>query len=214
MLFKKNKSKIFCIGAGKTGTTSLKKALSDLGYIVGNQTQGELLVNSYSDRNFTPIIKFCKTADAFQDAPFCFKYLYVILDQVFPNSKFILSIRDSEDQWYESFINFQSKLFAEGKRVPTIEDLKNAKYRYKGYVWEVRQRVYGLSENDNPYDEKILKQYYKSHNTAVMDYFRLKNNLLVLNVSKKNSYKDLCNFLNKVPLYEEFPWENKTSEIK
>jgi len=214
-MFLKNKNpKIFCIGAGKTGTTSIEKALSDLGYKMGNQAQGELLVKDYSARNFKPILKFCKTADAFQDAPFCFKHLYVALDQAFPDSKFVLSMRDSEEQWYNSFTRFQSKLFANGKSIPTVDDLKNAKYRYKGYVWEVRQKVYGITENDDPYDERILKEYYRSHNKEILDYFRYKNNLLVLNIAEKQSYKKLCNFLNKKPLYDEFPWENKTSEIK
>ncbi|WP_432409970.1 sulfotransferase [Rasiella sp. SM2506] len=213
MIFKK-KIKIFCIGAGKTGTTSIEKALFDLGYKMGNQSQGEMLLNDYSDRNFAPILKFCKTADAFQDAPFCFKHLYVALDQTFPDSKFILSVRDSEEQWYNSFIQFQSKLFADGQRMPTVDDLKNANYRYKGYVWEVRQKVYGITEKDDPYDAQILKKYYQSHNNAILDYFRNKNNLLILNLSDKSSYKKLCNFLNKKPLYNEFPWKNKTSAIK
>jgi hypothetical protein len=181
---------------------------------MGNQTLGEMLVKDYSERNFAPILKFCKTAEAFQDAPFCFKHLYVALDQAFPNSKFILSIRDSEEQWYNSFIKFQSKLFADGKRIPTVDDLKNAKYRYKGYVWEVRQKIYGITENDDPYDEHILKNYYSSHNKAVLDYFRNTNNLLVINISKTNSYMQFCDFLGKKPLYKQFPWENKTSEIK
>ena len=50
--------KVFCIGFPKTGTTSLEKALKDLGYRLGDQHQGELLVAAYAARNFKAIIDF------------------------------------------------------------------------------------------------------------------------------------------------------------
>ncbi len=213
MFSKKNKLKIFCIGAGKTGTTSIEKALSDFGYKMGNQEKGELLLNDYAKRNFKAIVNFCKTADAFQDAPFCFQHTYQALDQYFPNAKFILTVRDSDEQWYNSLINFHSKKFAEGKRTPTWQDLKKASYRYNGYVAEVRKKVFGVFEDEEPYDEEKLKQYYNTHNAAVIDYFKNKENLLLLNVAKEDAYKTLCTFLKKDPLYDTFPWKNKTSEI-
>ena len=66
--------KIFCIGLSKTGSTSLERALKDLGYRLGDQHQGELLLPVYAARNFRPIVEFCLTADAFQDAPFSFPF--------------------------------------------------------------------------------------------------------------------------------------------
>lgn len=210
----KRKEKIFCIGTGKTGTTSVERALKDFGFSLGNQPKGELLLQHYASRNFNEIIKFCHSADAFQDAPFCFKYTYMALDQAFPNAKFILTIRDSVDDWFNSLLNFHSKRHSDENKVPTIEDLKNATYRYKGYAWDVRQLIYGIKEGMNPYDENIFKQYYNDHNNAILDYFRHKDNLLVINLSYKDSYGKLCEFLGREPLYDKFPWQNKTSEIK
>lgn len=212
-MFLKKKTKIFCIGAGKTGTTSLNQALKDLGYKVGNQVKGELLIHEYAKRNFKEIINFCNTAEAFQDAPFCFKYTYMALDIAFPNAKFVLTERDSSDQWYESLTKFHSKIHVSENRIPTTEDLKNATYRYKGYAWDVRQIVFGIKEGQAPYDEKILKKYYDDHNASVKDYFRYKDNLLVINLSDKNAYTKFCDYIGKRPLYKEFPWENKTSKI-
>jgi len=214
MLFKKNKTKIFCIGNGKTGTTSLEKALSDFGYKLGCQEKGELLLNEYANRDFDKIINFCKSADAFQDAPFCFKYTFIHLDVAFPNSKFILTIRDSDEQWYNSLVNFHTKLFGKNNNIPTAKDLKEAPYRYKGYVWDVRKKVWGINDERNVYYKKTFIEYYNSHNQMVIDYFKHKNNLLIINLSDKDSYKKFCKFLGKKPLYEEFPWENKTNEIK
>ncbi|MBR9847114.1 MAG: hypothetical protein GYB35_13880 [Algicola sp.] len=212
-MFHKNTPKIFCIGSGKTGTTSIEKALSDLDYKMGDQASGELLLNAYANRDFKSIVKFCKSADAFQDAPFCFQHTFMFLDQHFKDAKFILTERDSDHQWYQSLVNFHTKLFGNGSRTPNWQDLKATQYRYPGYVAEVRKRVFGINEDENPYDEKKLKAYYNTHNASVKDYFKNKTNLLVLNVSDKDAYFRLCEFLEKKPLYETFPWENKTSEL-
>ena len=209
----KDREKLFCIGSGKTGTTSVEKALYDFGYAMGDQAKGELLLDAYAKREFKPIIEFCKTADAFQDAPFCFQHTYISLDQYFKNAKFILTIRDSDEQWYHSLLSFHNKLYGGGQRIPTWEDLKNAKYRYRGYAAEVRKKVFGFNEGEDPYDAVKLKRYYNTHNASVMDYFKNKNNLLIINVSDTASYGKLCEFLGKKPLYQEFPWMNKTSDI-
>ena len=62
----RNKTKFFCIGRNKTGTTSLKKAFSDLGFIVGNQTLSEKLYDRYFFSNdFDKIVSYCETAEVF-----------------------------------------------------------------------------------------------------------------------------------------------------
>jgi len=87
--------KVFCIGANKTGTTSLAMFFRSINYKVGNQEEGELLLKEWSIRNFGPIIELAKTADFFQDIPFSCPYTYQALDMAFPAAKFILSVRDS-----------------------------------------------------------------------------------------------------------------------
>lgn len=211
-MFKKQNSKIFCIGSGKTGTTSVEKAFKDLGYKVGDQVKGELFIDDYINRNFQPILNFCKTAEAFQDAPFCFKHTFIALDQYFKDAKFILTIRDTEEQWYNSLVNFHTKVHAGGQNIPTVQDLKNAEYRYQGYAWDVRSKVFGFNEHENPYDKDKFISYYNSHNRSVLDYFRFKDNLLVINLSDESSYERFCKFLNRKPIYDRFPWENQTSK--
>ncbi len=213
MFKKKQKQKIFCIGTGKTGTTSVEKALKDLGYKLGDIPTGELLLKEYANRNFNPIIKFCKSADAFQDAPFSFPFTYIPLDISYPNSKFILTIRDNDEQWYNSLIKYHSKIHSKNGNVPTEDDLKEASYRYKGFAWEVRQKVFGIKSGEDVYHKQTFLDFYNHHNRMVKNYFKFRDNLLVINLSNKNSYYEFCNFLNKEPLYDQFPWENKTSEI-
>ncbi|NDI33222.1 sulfotransferase [Chengkuizengella sediminis] len=203
-------TKIFCIGRNKTGTTSLQKAFGDLGYTVGNQLGAELLMNDYMFRkNFDKIINFCKTANVFQDVPFSLPETYKYLDKAYPDSKFILSIRDNSEQWYNSMIRFHAKFFGKGK-TPTKDDLMNSTYLYKGYLWNYIQAVYGTPEND-PFNKEILIKNYEKHNQEIINYFKNRpNDLLVINLSQPNSYKKFCEFLNIKSPYSKFPWENKT----
>jgi hypothetical protein len=202
--------KVFCIGLSRTGTTSLERALKDLDYRLGDQHQGELLLPQYAARNFRPIVEFCLTADAFQDAPFSFPFTYLALDQSFPNAKFILSVRDSSDQWYRSLVRYHSNLFG-GGRVPTKDDLARATYSYPGFVWEsVKVLLNASVEEEDIYNKTRLVSYYDRHNSNVRDYFRTKSNLLEINVSDKDAYGKLCEFLGKEPRAEGFPWLNSS----
>ena len=72
-------SKVFCVGRNKTGTTSLKVALQELGYIMGDQREAERLIDAYAARYFTPVVGYCRSAEAFQDVPFSWPYTYVVL---------------------------------------------------------------------------------------------------------------------------------------
>lgn len=211
---KKNKKKIFCIGLNKTGTTTIETVLKDYGYKLGNQPKAELLAKDWFNRDFNEIIKFCKTADAFQDIPFSLPYTYMVLDQYFKESKFILTVRDTPEQWYKSITKFHSKLWANGKETPTIQDLKNANYRYKGYAFDINQYMFN-TPNKEPYNKEVLLDYYSNHIYSVIEYFRSRpDKLLVINVSNDDDYIRLANFLNKEPIHKRFPWENKTTEIK
>jgi len=205
-----NSPKVFGIGNNKTGTSSLETAMRDLGYKVGNQRQAELLHKEWAKRNFKPIIEYCKTAEFFQDFPFSKPYTFIALDQAFPKSKFILTIRDNPEQWYDSLVKFHAKLWSNNQIPPTEEDLRNAKYVYEGWAWELNTYL-AITPKSKPYEKNSLIQSYIDYNNSVINYFKHRSeDLLVLNVSKKGAYKKLCEFLGEPIKREEFPWENKT----
>ncbi len=182
----------------------------DLGYTVGHQRTAEDMIDLWAKREFKKIVRYCRTAQFFQDVPFSKPYTYVILDHEFPKSKFILTVRDSPDQWYESLTKFHARLWGKNGRVPTREDLQNATYRYKGSPWEANRLSYTTPEED-PYEKKALIKAYNHYNDSVLEYFRHRpNDLLVLNVAKHDAYKKLCDFLGKSYNNENFPWENRT----
>jgi hypothetical protein len=53
------------------------------------------------------------------------------------------------------------------------------------------------------------RQAYRDHNREVMDYFKGRNNLLIMDVGKGDSWDTLCNFLGVDIPDAPFPWKNK-----
>jgi hypothetical protein len=205
------KQKIFCIGLNKTGTTSLNKALVDLGIVVASESEAKPLFKSWVKRDFKSIIKFCKRAQAFQDSPFSFPYTFETLDKAYPNSKFILTIRDSDEQWYHSITNFHSKLWGNNDGIPPNKEmLQKAFNAYKGRPWDVNRALFNTPESE-PYKKDDLLYFYNSYNESVINYFRVNpDRLLVINLSEKKTYKKFVEFLGVEAPYSDFPWENKT----
>lgn len=204
--------KIFCIGRNKTGTTSLKKVFEKYGFIVGDQRKAENLDWAYRKRNFEKIVKYCYSAQVFQDFPFSYPETYRYMDIAFPNAKFILSVRDNPDQWYNSISSFYFKLFAKGSKL-TSKDLKEAMYIRKGWMYQNVVEAFCTPEED-PLNKEILVNSYLSYNENVIQYFKNSpDKLLVINLSSELSYFKFCDFLGFIPKYDKFPWINKTSEI-
>ena len=186
--------KVFCIGSNKTGTTSIEAALASLGFVVGNQAAGELLIDDWAKRDFRSIIELGKTADAFQDIPFSLDYTYIALDQAFPHSKFILTLRNNAPEWYSSLTCFHTQLVGKN-RLPTAEDLKEFSYRKVGLLWQSHTLIYGCNES-NVYDRELYIRHYESHRDGVIDYFRYRpEDLLVLNLCDADAMDRLCDFL-------------------
>ncbi len=207
------KPKIFCIGHNKTGTTSLQSALVDeLGYLFGSQWESETLLEDWSIRDFRRIIEFCKTAEAFQDVPFSLAYTYQMVDYAFPGSKFILTIRSSSEEWYNSTIRFYKKLFRTSEKI-TLEQIKNySGGNDMGWLWRFQQYVYGATE-DTLFDKELYLSYYEKHNAQILEYFKYRpKDLLVLNLSDPSAMRSLYNFLGVKYTGQVMPHLNRSQE--
>lgn len=202
-------NKIFCVGRNKTGTTSLEAALQSLGFRMGLQARGEMLKRDWARRDFSRIVGLCRTADAFQDVPFSYDYTFQALDLHFPGSKFILTVRDSPEQWYDSQVRSHTNIVNKGQ-LPTADDLKAFSYRYKGYLWESEQLIYGIDEK-TLYDKEIYISHYLNHNRQVIEYFRYRpDDLLILNVAEMGTMEKLCTFLGVEFRGQKMPHLNKS----
>lgn len=206
----RGKQKIFCIGRNKTATTSIERAFRNLGYPVGNQRKAEILADKYYFKNdFGPLIDYCKGSQVFQDAPFSWPETWKHLDKAYPGSKFILTERDSAEQWYQSITRFHSKLFGQNGNLPTADDLRNADYVRKGYMYNIIT-LHGTTDDD-PYNKDVMMAHYERHNREVKAYFADRpDDLLVINVSQPGAYQKFLSFLGITSTSTDFPWENRT----
>lgn len=204
------KTKYFCIGRNKTGTTSVKKAFIDQGFVVGQQRYAQQLYDlDFFNGDFRRIIEYCNTAQVFQDIPFSLMETLEHIDTAFPGSKFILTTRDSANQWYNSLTRFHAKKFGRNGSLPTFNDLENATYVRKGFMTNIVS-IYGTSRDD-PYNREILCQHYEMHNQYVRDYFfDRKEDLLDINLAEPDAYQRFTDFINVETPGTRFPWENKT----
>ena len=154
-------------------------------------------------------ISFCKYFDAFQDLPFSIPGTYKYLAKSFPGSKFILTVRDSDDQWFRSMKNYYGGSANVVKEADGKSEMVFRWYRYKFFLKDFLTTAYSVDLFSESW-----KEIYNDHNRDVKEYFNDRpEDLLCINVSDEDSYKKLCKFLNKEPKREVFLWMNKTKPI-
>ncbi|MCH2143430.1 MAG: hypothetical protein MK077_10610 [Phycisphaerales bacterium] len=185
--------------------------MADLGYRVGNERAAEVFFDEWTTGDYSKIIRFCSSADAFQDIPFNLPGMFRVLHQRFPDARFVLTIRNSAEQWYQSICRFHTgKWSSAGQDPPTIQDLENANYIYPGWPAQYIQKVFGTPATD-PYNKDLMISTYTDHIEEVMNYFAAyPGSLLILDISSLGAMRQLCNFLDQPYKGDEFPWKNKT----
>ncbi|HUH00105.1 MAG TPA: sulfotransferase [Gammaproteobacteria bacterium] len=186
--------KVFCVGANKTGTTSMQHLLQMLGYAVAPQGPAERMLEDWARRDFSALIKFCERHEAFQDIPFCLPFTFQAVDQAFPGSRFILTRRRDADEWFESLVRFERKALELDREV-TADDLKAQNYRYPGWWWRSHVVIWGINE-DSLYDPARYKAQYERHNASIRDYFSQRpGDLLEIEIADPEAAAKVCDFL-------------------
>lgn len=201
--------KVFCIGFNKTGTTSLSQIFWNNNFSVAPQEPFEYNLESYFYKNYSTYINMIKddyySDTLFQDVPFALPDFYKTLDKEFPNSKFILTIRDNEDEWYNSLIRFYKSGFLFFNQPKIISG-----YVYEGIVFKYLTKALN-SPKTHPYDEISLKNSYLNHIKDVKTYFKdRKDDLLVINLKDKDVIFKLEHFLDIKFNNKEIPHLNKS----
>lgn len=178
-------AKVFGIGWAKTGTTTLGKCFSILGY--RHQSQRLDMVKYLQSGNLEPIITLTENSDSFEDWPWIL--LYQQMNQLYPNSKFVLTKRETSN-WLKSYLNML-------RNQPSPSPELN----------QTRSMLYQLPF-PNVTSEQLIERYEK-HNREVITYFKKQpEKLLVVNWEQGDGWKKLCNFLGKDIPEIDFPHEN------
>ena len=167
------KTKVFCIGLGRTGTSSLTQALINLGY---NTWHCPYLYDSANINNY--VNKF----DALTELPLCSDYNFKDLYNMYPDAKFILTIRD-EKKWLKSTDKYKWLV-------------NNMVSRCPGYELFCK----------NFYNFDFSIETFKEYNKSVINFFREKEEqLLVMNIPDGDGYEKLCPFLGMKCMNRKFP---------
>ncbi|TRZ45004.1 sulfotransferase family protein [Robertkochia solimangrovi] len=181
--------KVFGIGLNKTGTTSLGKALEILGYSKHISCNLELTEN-WSEGNLLPILEVAHKHNNFEDWPW--PLIYKELYKEFDDAKFILTIRSSPEEWYNSL----------------------CKHAIRTGPTKFRKLIYG-HEMPQEYMKQHL-DFYNQHNKNVIEFFNSvdPNKLLVISLNEGNNWQKLCEFLDKDIPEVEFPFLNTAISFK
>ncbi len=207
-------SKVFGIGLSRTGTSSLNEALNILGFqsfhfpiIMKNssfQAKLKYRLNKWGKEigmTRSLFFDFAQESELIFEKPDGSKFdamtdlsvarFYKELDNAFPNSKFILTVRDKE-----SWLNSCSKFFAKGN--------------HQFFKWQrVNIDMYG----SNSFDSSLFEQAHSKHMEDVKVYFESRpNDLLIMDIPNGDGWDKLCTFLNVDKPQVTFPKANASKK--
>lgn len=222
-----HKPKVFCIGMNKTGTTTMLKTFKKLNFRAAPQIKQEQDIGDINSSNqHLKIKKFCWKYNFFQDLPFSQGNFYQEIDQIFPKSKYILTVRDSE-KWFESLCNFHLICFRNmGLNFKNISEVKKEhikKFNWikEGYYYNYTKKFW-ISEFKNDqvihdwnllYNKDHYIYVYEKRNKEIQRYFqKKKEDLLIFNVNENKDILKILDFLNmSKDLNFDLPYELKSN---
>ena len=182
----KQEPKIFCVGMHKTGTTSFSQFMTALGYKSFHNTRRSVTAlrmgpdNTGEEGDGEPVplaslidmerlARLVARHDCFSDNPW--PLLYELLDRTFPNSRFVLTSRES-GSWLRSQLNY-----------------------FGGTNARMREWIYGFG-NPLRHQDRYL-EIYEAHNRRVREYFSGRDTFLAIALEEGSDVigRKLCEFL-------------------
>ena len=186
--------KVVFISSPKTGSTSMYIAMNLIGLKTapiklwyGDKSWQNIVENTKSGKSIADKINNTKYY-FYEDSPYNVNDYYKDIDSNVPNVKFIFVKRKS-DEWANSLINYV-----------IIRNSNKTNYLNSTYLY------YACNKNRHE-----LIKYYEETNREIFNYFKNKDNLLILDINDDDQVKwnKICNFLNisKIPSIK-FPHRN------
>lgn len=184
--------KIFCIGLGRTGTTTFSECMQRLGrrHLGWARGDGGLRrdLGLLAMIDYEAFICFIDRFESVDDYP-C-PLLYRQLADTYPTARFVLTTRISAARWADSIIKeFNRKKMNEGD---------NTWYEGDLYAADRRTRLVGR---------------YESHLTEVRNFFAGSGRFLEVCWERGEGWQKLCGFLGCAVPSEPFPHVNKSQAM-
>ena len=231
----KDWNKCFGIGSNKTATSTLDFLMKRVYGLKSNQ----LLIQKkaaipFIRGNLNQFIELMNIFDFHQDVPISGGDFYKKLDDIFPNSKFILTLRDP-DLWFKSFFSHYYKntifpLVSEKYYLASSNVFPSFKLRWFSIFWyeEINILKEELSERRNlsfleikeiilkrSQFKEIFKKKFITRNNEIKFYFKDRpKDFLCLDISKDEVLSKLSSFLNVPNIVRgEIPIINKKNSL-
>jgi hypothetical protein len=169
--------KVFGLGLSKTGTTSLAEALNILGIKTIHYPHDQETFDDLTNGNYRlSILEVYQGVADIPVAPY-----YAQLDQIYPESKFILTVRDKEP-W------LSSAEYEWRKR----EGRMNSDPQFREFTNFILACVYGSLQ----FSKDRFLYVYDTHVRNVNNYFKdREEDFLVMDICGGDGWQKLCRFL-------------------
>lgn len=215
----KKREKIICVGLNKTGTTSLKKGLEDLGFrgspeYIGHQRQAIDVVYGSMGSTISAIEN--PKYDFYEDMPYSFPKVYENIFKHFPNEKYVLTVRNDVDEFVNSCLKFYKETLKNkylngfDNRYPYINERCDGQV-LNTYNWGYPMfKAWGIDSVENI--EEKLRNTYLRHTKDFVEFMEDNGgDYLIINVARKNELKKLADWLGVETELNNFEHLNKTN---
>lgn len=166
--------------------------------------------------NFEAILKskLFKNTQVFEDTPFWFPEFYKVLYHRFPNAKFILFTRNTDD-WFESLLWHNKGKVAGNFKIHCKVHARETDY-YKKIDTNCNYDFSIFNQESLLEAERHYKQHYETRNREVIDFFKENdsNRLIVCDLDDKDKWQKVGSFFG-INIPEGFEIHaNRSSEEK
>jgi hypothetical protein len=201
-------NKIFGLGSGRSGTTTLQVCLTKLEF-TPHYSWGWKFAH-YLDSGHPklgPILESTNRGRSFSDFPWNYCDYYKTFDKKFKGSKFILTNRDTE-KWHDSLVRWHTTKSGSIDWLCKVPHSNNLNGMSTATAFsKVHKNMYNTDERDLIKAKSIIIDAYNKRNEDIIEYFKDRpEDFLVVNWEEEASWGPLCKFLNVPEPKIDFPW--------